>query len=221
MFNNYYATDVGSGNIEFQSSTSSTNQVWKLEGSGNLFKIKRAQQNERINYSGHATPLSLTSGGTTWNFQDNGSGVFRISNPSNNETWDHSGGGTSPTLIIYGTTSESYASWRLFALEGVGCPSGARIGEVKETVSEIEKPFLVLAPNPAQDLFYTVLNLPEEGIVEISISDMSGRVFDSKKVYGKKGVNQFDFDVSTYSGGTYLVKAKTDKEIHSKKIVIK
>lgn len=220
--NNNYATDMGNGTIHFIGNNNQNSQVWKLEGSGTQFKIKRAQQNERMLYQGHATGIGVNSTGTQWQFDDN-NGAYRISNPSNSETWDHSGSGTQPTLIIYGTTSNGFHTHRLFAFDNVSCPNGARVGEKGNAIAlpENELPFLAVAPNPATEVFYAVINLEEASEINTSLLTSTGISVMQKTIAGHKGVNQLHYETKGLVPGVYLLQVNTRLKSETKKVIVK
>ncbi len=62
-----------------------------------------------------------------------------------------------------------------------------------------------IQPNPAVDNLNYIINSNEVSLIEISITDITGKVVYHHKKEIAKGKNNFSFDISPLSGGIYFI----------------
>jgi hypothetical protein len=75
-------------------------------------------------------------------------------------------------------------------------------------------------PNPASATVNVRFESQVESEVEISFTNFLGQKVNTNKIDAFKGVNSRRIDVSTIHDGTYLLQVKTEKEVHTRTIVI-
>ncbi len=76
-------------------------------------------------------------------------------------------------------------------------------------------------PNPFNPLANIIYGIPDPGIVEIRIYDISGRLIEAIfKDYVEAGYHQYTWNAKTHSSGVYLIQISYDKQILKKKIIL-
>jgi len=227
VVNNNYLQATSGGGVEINAANNQNDQKWKLESVGSSYKITsmdgtgRVIKANTVTYSSFMVLGTFVSGNNYyyWNFENN-SGSYRVSAPSNQNTWDHESAGTANRLQIYGNLSDQVEDYRLFTFESTSCPSGLRIAYETSRTFEEKVEFMNVAPNPTSGVIKVKVNLIESGEVNVGLTDMTGREIKSQTHSGIKGSNIFDFDASNYQTGTYLLRVKTNDKTESKKVVI-
>lgn len=63
-------------------------------------------------------------------------------------------------------------------------------------------------PNPISNTGYIKYILAEDALVNLSLCDMKGNVVYSTLINGKKGMNYYEFDASTFHSGLYMLNLK-------------
>ncbi len=79
---------------------------------------------------------------------------------------------------------------------------------------------LNLWPNPANGNLNLSFESSVENEVEFSFTNLLGQIVVSDKTFAKKGLNTLNIDMSQVREGSYLVQVKTEKEVHTKTVVI-
>ncbi len=79
---------------------------------------------------------------------------------------------------------------------------------------------IALYPNPVIDNVNIMINSLVEGMINIEVLDLTGRIIDSKQLTVEKGSNNIEFDLSRYRNGLYLVKANVGGQEVFEKIVL-
>ena len=70
-------------------------------------------------------------------------------------------------------------------------------------------------PNPFNDNTNITFYLPESGVVDMSITDMNGRIIQSQSQYYEKGTNSVLLDASALGGSGiyyYTITTASDKK---------
>ena len=100
----------------------------------------------------------------------------------------------------------------------------SRFGPTEAVSVPKEKPELILYaayPNPSRETINFIYSLPEEGRVELSVYDLSGRrvatLVDSELTAGRHEVSWSCADVES---GVYLYRLETDSGSMTKRLVI-
>ena len=75
-------------------------------------------------------------------------------------------------------------------------------------------------PNPATGSVNLSFESAEENEIEFSFINLLGQAVLSDKISAHKGFNTREIDISQIHKGSYLIQVKTEKEIHTKVIVI-
>lgn len=83
-----------------------------------------------------------------------------------------------------------------------------------------EAGFLVL-PNPTDGLVSVQFYPHPEGLQAVSIYNVSGEKILEQKITGEVSTNVYDFDLTNYASGLYIVKAEFADRVLTKKIVKK
>jgi len=157
------------------------------------------------------------------------------------------GGQGTPEIIIYVgwsevkiilTVTDAYGcvSMCMIILPCVNLPVDPFIDFLAEAISETDaetaQPNLItrpaeeqigkikLWPNPASKRVTLSFESAVEEVVEFSFINMLGQVILYDKINARTGLNSVEIDISLVSEGSHLVKLKTEKELHTKVIVI-
>ena len=79
---------------------------------------------------------------------------------------------------------------------------------------------LKIYPNPAQNIIHinTYSNKISKGT--ISLYNVSGILVSKQEIEFKLGANYFNFDISTFKNGVYILQLQNDNKIHSKRFII-
>jgi hypothetical protein len=227
LANNNYVQAMSGGAVQINGNNNQNDQKWKVESVGTSYKVTTMNGSGQVikanslTYSSGLVLGSFVSGNNYyyWNFENN-AGNYRVSAPSNQYTWDHEGAGSGNHLQIYGTTSEQFIDYRLFAFEGTTCPAGLRVAAEAGVTEEEKTGYMNFAPNPTNGAVEVKVNLTENGEVNVSLTDFMGRDLESKTYQGTKGNNSFDFKAPNLPAGVYLLRVKSKGKIESKKIAI-
>jgi hypothetical protein len=67
---------------------------------------------------------------------------------------------------------------------------------------------LGIFPNPISSIGYIKYNLEEDGLVELTLTDIKGTKVFSKSMNGKKGMNYYNLDASQFHSGLYTLNLK-------------
>jgi len=67
---------------------------------------------------------------------------------------------------------------------------------------------LGIFPNPISSVGYIKYTLEEDGLVELTLTDIKGTKVFSKSLDGKKGMNYYDLDASQFHSGLYTLHLK-------------
>ena len=94
-------------------------------------------------------------------------------------------------------------------------PAHLTVTGTEEYLKEIR-----LWPNPASNSVNLSFESVEEGEVEYQLINLLGQVVLRDKINARIGLNSVKIDVSRASEGSHLVEVKTEKEVHTKVIVI-
>lgn len=93
---------------------------------------------------------------------------------------------------------------------------------VQGPVTVVEQPLanmFRLYPVPVRkDLFIEFLN-PDNGLVDIQISDLQGRTIYSEQITSTTGTAQTVIDVRPFKEGLYILKARSGDQIHTRKFL--
>ncbi|MEY3399095.1 MAG: hypothetical protein RL220_1689 [Bacteroidota bacterium] len=75
-------------------------------------------------------------------------------------------------------------------------------------------------PNPASSFTEISFDMPNNGVVDLVVTNLVGRKISEKKIQAKKGTNSMKLDVSGYESGIYLYSIQTgDKKITKRMMV--
>ncbi|HNR18874.1 MAG TPA: M4 family metallopeptidase [Bacteroidia bacterium] len=74
-------------------------------------------------------------------------------------------------------------------------------------------------PNPVNDLFFIEINSIESSAFKLMITDITGRIIDSKDVLVDEGLNKLTGDLSKTKPGIYFVRVKNDKNDYQFKLI--
>ncbi len=125
---------INSSSVEQQPANGGSNQIWRVEDRGNGRVSFTAQDGsfKAIRVTNGATTGELLSlgayvanGQQNWAVQCNPAvaNQWRVVYSTNNNTWDVQNFGNNPPLQIYGTTQESFQTYRAFQFEQATCPN--------------------------------------------------------------------------------------------------
>lgn len=77
----------------------------------------------------------------------------------------------------------------------------------------------VVFPNPSDGIFNLNLFHPKTGTADLSVSDINGRILFSKQLKVTVNTTQFDFSLSEYPKGIYILKVTLNGLSLSKKLI--
>ncbi|MEP7171313.1 MAG: T9SS type A sorting domain-containing protein, partial [Bacteroidota bacterium] len=75
-------------------------------------------------------------------------------------------------------------------------------------------------PNPAHDKITVSIDVKENSVFNIKLTDISGRILLSESPEGKEGINTYELDLSHFSKGVYLLKVSSAEMNKNIKVVI-
>lgn len=108
--------------------------------------------------------------------------------------------------------------YRLKMLNGDGNYrfSETRMVTVRKGLEEVQ-----VTPNPATDKVYLNITTENEGIITITVTDISGKQLFSKNNALRKGVNIINLpEAARMKNGTYVVRVQQNAETVSRKLII-
>ncbi|UBM57972.1 NPCBM/NEW2 domain-containing protein [Marinilongibacter aquaticus] len=228
LANNYYLEATANDYNEFKVANNANNQKWKFSTNDNInWKIKAADGSskylyaEATSYCGARIRRTTNSAQSnqTWRFDQNNGGDFRFFTPEG-ITWDHEGAGTLTNLQVCGDNSQGFQNWRLFKLTSVGCPSGARMGNLETKPKEESHPFLSILPNPNSGIFEVSVYLETDGAVSLQLIDVLGRKLLEHSFIGRKGENRQSINARQIGSGIFFMRAEHDGKQESTRVII-
>jgi hypothetical protein len=74
-------------------------------------------------------------------------------------------------------------------------------------------------PNPAVDYLNVRLSLAEPSKAMLSIYDFQGRLMDSKEMSAIQSLHSESLEIAHYPAGTYLIRAKANNEIITRRFI--
>ncbi|MFZ4478052.1 MAG: T9SS type A sorting domain-containing protein, partial [Saprospiraceae bacterium] len=75
-------------------------------------------------------------------------------------------------------------------------------------------------PNPTSDVFNLMFTAASEMDVDLSISDISGRVVSQHQIRTTAGENQASLQVGHLSKGVYMVQIRAGAETYTQKMIL-
>ena len=119
---------------------------------------------------------------------------------------------TQEPILIYGTTTDDAGGSPQTVLRYQSEIAGTSSGGSGASVGELDKDFIGVYPNPADDVF----TITSSGIVEhVAILDMNGRTV---KTFNGGGSS---YDVSDLTEGVYLVQVEQNSSVKTTRLVIR
>ncbi|MBX7182254.1 MAG: T9SS type A sorting domain-containing protein [Bacteroidia bacterium] len=129
------------------------------------------------------------------------------------------------TLLV-GQTNQTYTfdhtSWYfVVVVDDIGCTGSSDTLLVNYKPTSVEDVFgfgVSIYPNPSQDQVFVEFQNGANGVMEISLSDLSGRVVRTFPKYDITNYSKMELDLTGISVGTYLVNLTKDGKTISHKI---
>ncbi len=84
---------------------------------------------------------------------------------------------------------------------------------------DLLKEELTLYPNPVYDVVNIEFDIIKQGVVNIQVVDLSGKVVNSLQSSVKKGKNKLSTDLSHLATGTYIMKAVSGNQVFTGKFI--
>jgi len=78
---------------------------------------------------------------------------------------------------------------------------------------------LILYPNPVNDFVNIECDIIKQGVVNVQVVDLSGKVVSSKQLGVRKGKNKLSVDLSHLAAGTYVMKAVSGNQVFTGKFI--
>ena len=142
-------------------------------------------------------------------------------------------GGTPPYSYVWNTGSESLTlsglatgDYNIIVVDQNGCQKsamGSFDAEATTPISDVNEFIgaLIIAPNPAKgDAAKLLLTLEKAEMVEITMSDISGKLLYATQQEGKLGLNTYPLNLSELSNGIYFVNVSVQGLRKSSKLVV-
>jgi PKD repeat protein len=127
-----------------------------------------------------------------WSFSDVAYGTYKV--------WAEVAGKTTiPYIVTIGEQTPSLDNIQLY-VETEQVISGI------ENQNILEQAGISLFPNPAKNEVFVSMNLQEAAEVNISLTDITGRIINSEPVNMNSGLQQHKIDISQYAAGIFFVK---------------
>jgi hypothetical protein len=140
--------------------------------------------------------------------------------------WGHSGSTGTFNICVFDYQSNSLTTDDNASFLPISGEQLERLESEPEVVHSFgdddSSPFLIVAPNPANDVLYVTLSQTEESIVSgIVLTDISGKIV-VRKEYQAENLNEFheELDVSGLIPGMYVLQIITSTGILSEKISV-
>ena len=89
-----------------------------------------------------------------------------------------------------------------------------------DLVIELLSNSLEVFPNPSKGIFQLIVSRPDDGIADVSVSDLNGRKLYSSIYNVSLDTNQFNIDLSGFEKGIYLLNVRMNGFNLSKKLVL-
>lgn len=105
------------------------------------------------------------------------------------------------------------------ATHGRGLIYGVWEYDTSTSVSDIKSTINGIYPNPCNGVFKISLNAQDN--LDISISDITGRIVYEEKIEKSSGIINLNYDLSSEAKGTYLINVKSGSQRYSEKLIIK
>lgn len=118
-------------------------------------------------------------------------------------------------MVLYAATN-SRGLWRSFTLTPAGCNTSVNIKELAKA-SEFD---FVLYPNPTSTRVTVRLQLENPQTLDITLSDISGRIITRTEKQVQSGVQQLDLSVANLSAGSYLVSLNSPGYSRTKLLIV-
>ena len=67
--------------------------------------------------------------------------------------------------------------------------------------------YLSVAPNPVHDTIHGDVSIPDDALIELTLTDATGRSVQRQSLSARRGQNTFNLPVGTLAAGTYLLRA--------------
>lgn len=104
-------------------------------------------------------------------------------------------------------------------IQAPDCPRPVLQNPTHVTASPSNSVLLGLYPNPAHNEITIHFGLNHPGEIQLTITDLNGKIFSSETIYLTSSVFTYKTDVSKLSAGTYLVILKSGNEFQTYKFV--
>ena len=127
-----------------------------------------------------------------------------------------SGQGTNTIVVNFGTTAGK-----------IGCTAkndcgdrGTKTLTIAFNCRESNPALLNVYPNPASDKISIVFSAENDGVSEMQLLDLTGRVIKNNTVQAIEGINETSMDLSGLSKGIYMLNLVKNNKVSRIKIVL-
>jgi hypothetical protein len=133
---------------------------------------------------------------------------------------------TTNDIVLTGETNQSYtidnSSWYFVVVtDDIGCTGSSDTLRVEVDKTGIEDVFgfgLQVFPNPTNDQLYMQFDEGASGSIEVTVSDLSGRLVKSFPRINVQSSSKVELDMTGISSGTYMLNLNKDGNTISQKI---
>ena len=130
-------------------------------------------------------------------------------------------GGTTNNIVVEWGNNLGTAEICVTETDTNGC-TGESFCQTLEIVSDaIETNFngnISIAPNPMVNQLNVAATMVESMILQITLFDISGKIWASQKTNSFPGVNKYEVDVTILPAGMYCLQVKSGLATYSKRI---
>jgi len=179
------------------------------------------ESNNGIDNFGIYPICMATDNQTIWMvFQDAGGGCYFTSTTDYADNWEEPvmglpqqgvGGPCVKKMMVFKTHLYTYANKSIYRIADVAIPTSISERDIAE--KEIK-----VYPNPSNGQINLKFNLVNPSIVELSITDINGRLVH--QVGFSEETNFYQVNISSLRPGLYMVNINTGKDIYKEKLVI-
>ena len=118
-------------------------------------------------------------------------------------------------IIPIANKGSKFVNARMVTTEDALARGLTGVQSINETVNVL-KAF----PNPASDQSTVEIDLPGSSLVDIEVSDISGKLIYSNQFMGPEGSQQFTIPTANLKGGVYIVRVHTEFGTATKRIIV-
>ncbi len=206
VFRKYYAIDSLTG-LPFNAVTG----VWKNKGV-EVAEAKGVNVNTLDSDSGYTYSSLLNTIGFDWKEYDYDNNVYIIANDVVYFIKDVQGDIYKFVLTGFAGSSTGRIE---FEKTNLSAPIASVINSANSNLTT-----LALYPNPSQNTANILVSLKQQGDINLSVYDVSGKEILSKRTTASAGLNNFSLETNNLNNGLYFIKINDGKNELSQQLLV-